>query len=315
MRLGADDGHDGGSCARALMVGWGTVRIIRPSPDDPASEDRRMAQRIDLRDALRVKPGSRVRPRQAGPGGDPRMGQGDGRPRAHPPARAARDAPGPVLGRGAPIRPHRPPGHRRRRQGRHHQQGHGGVQPAGLPRDVVQGPELRGARARLPVADPQGHPAQGRDRHLQSIALRGRARGPRARPRAQGGLVQAVRADQRLRGDPRRQRDDRRQALPLDRSRRAARALPGPLSTTRPSAGSSRWATSRSASAGTTTRPRSTRRSRRPRRTAAPWYVIPANRKWFRNLAVATIVADTIADLKPAYPRVADDVPADLVIE
>jgi PPK2 family polyphosphate:nucleotide phosphotransferase len=47
----------------------------------------------------------------------------------------------------------------------------------------------------------------------------------------------------------------------------------------------------------------------------APWYLIPANRKWFRNLAVATILADTIADLKPAYPPVADDVPADLVIE
>jgi PPK2 family polyphosphate:nucleotide phosphotransferase len=47
----------------------------------------------------------------------------------------------------------------------------------------------------------------------------------------------------------------------------------------------------------------------------APWYVIPANRKWFRNVAVATILADTIAALKPAYPPVADDVPADLVIE
>jgi PPK2 family polyphosphate:nucleotide phosphotransferase len=46
----------------------------------------------------------------------------------------------------------------------------------------------------------------------------------------------------------------------------------------------------------------------------APWYLIPANRKWFRNLAVATILADTIAGLKPVYPPVADDVPADLVI-
>jgi PPK2 family polyphosphate:nucleotide phosphotransferase len=46
----------------------------------------------------------------------------------------------------------------------------------------------------------------------------------------------------------------------------------------------------------------------------APWYVIPANRKWFRNLAVATILADTMADLKPRYPAVAEDVPADLVI-
>jgi len=46
----------------------------------------------------------------------------------------------------------------------------------------------------------------------------------------------------------------------------------------------------------------------------APWYVIPANRKWFRNLAVASILADTIGDLKPRYPPVAADVPADLVI-
>ena len=43
---------------------------------------------------------------------------------------------------------------------------------------------------------------------------------------------------------------------------------------------------------------------------AAPWYVIPADRKWFRNLAVSSILADTIADLKPAYPPVASDVPA-----
>jgi PPK2 family polyphosphate:nucleotide phosphotransferase len=47
----------------------------------------------------------------------------------------------------------------------------------------------------------------------------------------------------------------------------------------------------------------------------APWYVIPANRKWFRNLAVATILASTISDLKPQYPPVAADVPPDLVIE
>ncbi|HEY4633739.1 MAG TPA: polyphosphate kinase 2 family protein [Candidatus Limnocylindrales bacterium] len=47
----------------------------------------------------------------------------------------------------------------------------------------------------------------------------------------------------------------------------------------------------------------------------APWYVIPANRKWFRNLAVATILADTIDALRPAYPPVADDVPEGLVIE
>jgi len=35
----------------------------------------------------------------------------------------------------------------------------------------------------------------------------------------------------------------------------------------------------------------------------APWYVIPANHKWFRNLAVSQIMADTMADLKLAYPK------------
>jgi PPK2 family polyphosphate:nucleotide phosphotransferase len=46
----------------------------------------------------------------------------------------------------------------------------------------------------------------------------------------------------------------------------------------------------------------------------APWYVIPANRNWFRNLAVSTILADSISALKPAYPP-EPDLPKDLVIE
>lgn len=38
----------------------------------------------------------------------------------------------------------------------------------------------------------------------------------------------------------------------------------------------------------------------------APWYVIPSNRKWFRNLAIAEIIADTLdeMDLKVPPPRV-----------
>lgn len=45
----------------------------------------------------------------------------------------------------------------------------------------------------------------------------------------------------------------------------------------------------------------------------APWYVIPANRNWLRNLAVAGILAETIEELKPAYPP-EPDLPPDLVI-
>ena len=46
----------------------------------------------------------------------------------------------------------------------------------------------------------------------------------------------------------------------------------------------------------------------------APWYVVPANHKWFRDLAVSSILADALADLKPAYPS-EPDLPSDLVIE
>jgi PPK2 family polyphosphate:nucleotide phosphotransferase len=34
----------------------------------------------------------------------------------------------------------------------------------------------------------------------------------------------------------------------------------------------------------------------------APWYVIPSNHKWFRNLAISQIMADTMADLELAFP-------------
>lgn len=37
--------------------------------------------------------------------------------------------------------------------------------------------------------------------------------------------------------------------------------------------------------------------------TYAPWYVIPANKKWYRNLVIARTVADTIEQLNPQYPE------------
>jgi len=39
----------------------------------------------------------------------------------------------------------------------------------------------------------------------------------------------------------------------------------------------------------------------------APWYVIPADRKWFRNLAVARIVVEHLEALKMSYPKPAVD--------
>jgi PPK2 family polyphosphate:nucleotide phosphotransferase len=34
----------------------------------------------------------------------------------------------------------------------------------------------------------------------------------------------------------------------------------------------------------------------------APWYLVPSNRNWLRNLAISDIVADAIDELNPQYP-------------
>lgn len=34
----------------------------------------------------------------------------------------------------------------------------------------------------------------------------------------------------------------------------------------------------------------------------APWYIVPANRKWYRNLVVANVVWATLAKLNPQFP-------------
>ena len=36
---------------------------------------------------------------------------------------------------------------------------------------------------------------------------------------------------------------------------------------------------------------------------AAPWYVVPANAKWYRNYVVASVIADALEGLKMKYPE------------
>jgi polyphosphate kinase 2 (PPK2 family) len=40
----------------------------------------------------------------------------------------------------------------------------------------------------------------------------------------------------------------------------------------------------------------------------APWYIVPANHKWYRNLVVASVIVETLGSLNMHYPKVADDV-------
>jgi PPK2 family polyphosphate:nucleotide phosphotransferase len=44
---------------------------------------------------------------------------------------------------------------------------------------------------------------------------------------------------------------------------------------------------------------------------AAPWHAVPADRKWYRNWAVATLLRETFADIDPQYPHVDFDVAAE----
>jgi PPK2 family polyphosphate:nucleotide phosphotransferase len=44
----------------------------------------------------------------------------------------------------------------------------------------------------------------------------------------------------------------------------------------------------------------------------APWYVIPADRKWFARIAAAATIAHTLIDIDPQYPTLSDDALRDL---
>lgn len=46
----------------------------------------------------------------------------------------------------------------------------------------------------------------------------------------------------------------------------------------------------------------------------APWYVIPANRKWYRNLLISQIIVDALEGLNMQYPEPEDGL-QDIVIE
>ena len=268
---------------------------------------RTSAAPTDLRAALRVRPGTRVDLAKVDPAetygrDEGRRGRG-----ARDGARAADRSPGPPLGRGQAQGPRRPPGDRRGRQGRHAPPRHGRVQPAGLSRHRVQGAVGRGARPRLPVARPPARPRQGRDRRLQPLPLRGRPRRSRPRHRPEGRLVAPLRPDQRVRAScsPRKARrsssssststsDEQRERFQarLDDPTKRWKFRLGDLEERK------HWDDYIAAYEDALSRCSTDK---------APWYVIPSNKKWFRNLAVTDILADTLDDLKPRYPEPTED--------
>ena len=106
-----------------------------------ARRDRRPRSRLDRRPGLR-----RAHARRA-------QARGEGGARAG--RRAALGGAGAALGERQPRAARRLPGHGRRRQGQRHRARHVGRQPAGRPGLLVQDALGRGARPRLPLADPR----------------------------------------------------------------------------------------------------------------------------------------------------------------
>ena len=39
----------------------------------------------------------------------------------------------------------------------------------------------------------------------------------------------------------------------------------------------------------------------------APWYIVPANRKWYRNLVISRIIVETLESLNMSYPKPEED--------
>ena len=47
----------------------------------------------------------------------------------------------------------------------------------------------------------------------------------------------------------------------------------------------------------------------------APWFIVPADRKWYRNLAVAEILAETATEMAPSWPPAEEDLSAVVIPE
>ena len=137
-----------------------------------------------MQDLVRApcRPGLEGRPRRASARRAPRPRGERPRGRAQPSAPAHGRARDDADGRAQASRARRAAGHGRLGQGRHVKHCRGGAQPdeRGV---AAQGADLDGARPRLPLARPPGASAARRDRHLQPLALRGRARRPRRKAR------------------------------------------------------------------------------------------------------------------------------------
>ena len=101
------------------------------------------------------------------------------------------------------------------------------------------------------------------------------------------------------RRSPRARRSSRSSCTSAPRSRRSGCSSG---STTRPSTGRSARADIPERHRGPTTKRRTPTSLDRCSTDVAPWYVVPADRKWYRDWAVSNLLAETLRDLDLGWP-------------
>ena len=184
------------------------------------------------------------------------------------------------------------------------------VNPQGVQITLVQEADAGRAAAPLPVADPPGGAPTRDDRHLRPVALRGRADRPGAPAGPGGRLIERRYADisrfeRQLVADGvavvkcflHISYDEQRERLlaRLDDPAKHWKFNEGDL------AERARWTDYQEAYRTALERCSS---------PEAPWYVVPADRKWYRNWAVGTLLLETLRELDPRYPTPELDVRA-----
>ena len=179
----------------------------------------------------------------------------------------------------------------------------GQCDPAGVHVASFGRPTPEELRARLPVADPAAAPARRQARRLRPLALRGRARGARAQARRQAHVDPPLRRHQPLRGRAR---------------RRAARGSSSASCTSRAEEQRARllarlddptkhwkynphdledralWDDYMAAYADALERCST---------EAAPWHIVPADRKWYRNWAITQLLCEAARGARPRVAR------------
>ena len=141
-------------------------------------------------------------------------------------------------------------------------------------------------------------PAKGEVVDLQPLALRRRAGRPRAQAGSQGGLVEALRPDQRVREEPGRQRHAHSQVLSAHQRGRATPALQAAARRSRTALEDQRERTTRNASSGTITRRRTKTRWARPARSTRRGSSFPPTTNGSATWPCREIVVETLESLR-----------------